>query len=66
MELAVQAHDEDKRVYTVKEIAQILGISKNTAYAFVNEEKGFNTVRIKNKILISRKSFDEWLDRNAV
>jgi len=59
-------HDEDKRVYTVKEIAQILGISKNAAYTFVNDENGFNTVRIGNRILVSRKSFDEWLDKNGV
>lgn len=53
--------DENKRVYTVKEIAEILGISKTMAYNLVNEGI-FKTVRIGAAIRISKKSFDEWLD----
>ena len=52
---------DDKRVYTVKEIAAILGISLTMAYELV-KEGNFKTVKIGAAIRISRKSFDEWLD----
>ena len=53
---------ETKRIYTVEEIAKLLGIGKTTAYALVKEGH-FKIVRIGSAIRISRQSFDEWLDR---
>ena len=51
----------DKRTYTVKEIARILGIGRTSAYILVKEGH-FKIVRIGNAIRISKRSFDEWLD----
>jgi excisionase family DNA binding protein len=51
----------EKRVYSVDEIAEILDISKNSAYDLIKEGL-FNIVRIGSAIRISKKSFDEWLD----
>ena len=51
----------NKRVYTVEEIENILGISKNTAYALVKSGE-FHSVKIGGQYRISKKSFDEWLD----
>lgn len=51
----------DKRVYSVDEIAEILQISKGSAYELIKEGE-FNTVRIGSAIRVSKKSFDDWLD----
>ena len=51
----------EKRVYTVDEIVDILGISKTTAYQLV-KSGAFRIVRAGGQIRISKKSFDKWLD----
>ena len=51
----------EKRIYTVDEIQDILGIGRNSAYALVKSGV-FHSVRIGGYIRISKKSFDEWLD----
>lgn len=68
METALNTHDDicEKRTYTVAEIGKLLGISRNAAYTFVNTETGFKSVRIGASIRISKKSFDEWLDRQEL
>lgn len=52
----------DKRVYTVDEIQDILCISKTTAYNLVKQQY-FRCVKVGGRYRISKKSFDEWLDR---
>lgn len=52
----------EKRIYTVDEIQDILGIGRNSAYALVKSGV-FHSVRIGGNIRISKKSFDEWLDK---
>lgn len=52
----------DKRTYTVKEIADILGIGKTAAYKLVHTGV-FKTVQIGTTIRVSRQSFDDWLDK---
>jgi excisionase family DNA binding protein len=54
-----------KRTYTVPEIAELLGIGRTSAYNFV-KEKHFKVVKIGNSIRISKKSFDEWLDKENI
>jgi len=54
----------EKRIYTVDEIQDILGIGRNSAYNLV-KSGAFHSVRIGGNIRISKKSFDEWLDRQA-
>lgn len=51
----------EKRIYTVDEIQDILGIGRNSAYNLVKSGV-FHSVRIGGNIRISKKSFDEWLD----
>ena len=51
----------DKRVYTVDEIQDILGIGRTSAYSLV-KQKVFHSVRVGGSIRISKKSFDAWLD----
>lgn len=52
----------DKRTYTVKEIADILGIGKTAAYKLVHTGV-FKTAQIGTTIRVSRQSFDDWLDK---
>ena len=53
----------EKRIYTVSEIMDILNISQATAYSLI--KKGlFRTVRVGGQHRISKKSFDEWLDNS--
>jgi len=62
---AISADSESpfiKRTYTVDEIQDILGISRSSAYNFVKQGL-FRTVRVGGSIRISKKSFDEWLDK---
>ena len=62
MEMAIMQQPVcQRRVYTVKEIAEILGISKNAAYDLVKSENGFVTVRIGKTIRVPIEPFDEWL-----
>ena len=53
--------NDEKRIYTVEEIAKILNISRTFAYTLVKENH-FKSVKIGAAIRISKKSFDEWLD----
>ncbi len=68
IEHTLSSHDEDitenngeKRVYDIKEIQSILGISKTTAYALIKQAP-FRVVHIGNAIRISKVDFDRWLD----
>lgn len=51
----------EKRCYSVGDIREILGISKTTAYSLIKENQ-FRTIMVGGKYLISKKSFDTWLD----
>ena len=52
----------ENRTYTVEDIAQMLNIGRTSAYNLTTEGH-FKIVRIGNTIRISKKSFDEWLDK---
>ena len=53
-----------KRCYTVPEIAEILGVSRPSVYALIKRgEFAYNVVG--GKYIISKKSFDEWLDNGT-
>ena len=52
----------EKRCYTVKEIQEMLGISRPTVYDLLQQNQ-FRWLRIGNKYRISKNSFDEWLDQ---
>jgi len=54
---------EQKRTYSVVEIASILEISKKRAYSLC-DSGCFKIVRIGRAIRVSKSSFDKWLDEN--
>ena len=51
----------EKRIYTIDEIQDILGISRSTAYKLVKSNV-FHYVKVGGHYRISKKSFDQWLD----
>lgn len=53
---------QEKRCYTVKELQEILGISRPTVYELLKKNQ-FRWIQIGTKYRISKKSFDEWLDK---
>lgn len=53
----------EKRVYTVGEIMEILGISHCTAYALIKSGQ-FKSVKVGKGYRISKVSFDNWLNEN--
>ena len=60
-ETAYIESDYDKRIYTVEEIQDTLGVSKTSAYNLVKSNV-FHSVKIGDHYRISKKSFDKWLD----
>lgn len=55
----------EQRTYTVENVADILSIGRSSAYNLVKEGH-FKTVRIGTTIRVSKKSFDEWLDKQNI
>lgn len=53
-----------KMTLTVKELAEELNISRNTAYQLA-DQKDFPSFRIGRRLLINRAMLQEWLNQNA-
>lgn len=53
----------EKRCYTVKELQEILDVSKPTIYELLKKNE-FRWILLGSKYRISKASFDEWLDKN--
>lgn len=49
----------EKRTYTVQEVANILGISRNHAYEYIGKI-GVRVIRIGATIRIPKTDFEEW------
>lgn len=54
----------EKRCYTVKELQEILGISRPTVYELLKMEL-FSWVKIGTTYRISKNSFDKWFDEQV-
>lgn len=53
----------EKRCYTVKDLQEILGVSRPSVYDLL-KKKEFRWILVGGKYRISKKSFDAWLDEN--
>ena len=60
--MAITVNEAEKRCYTVKEVQDILGISRPTVYELLKKNE-FRWIQIGTKYRISKKSFDGWLDK---
>ena len=54
----------EKICYTVKELQEILGISRPTVYELLKMEV-FSWVKIGTTYRISKNSFDKWFDEQV-
>ena len=53
---------QEKRCYTVKDLQEILEISRPTVYELLKRHE-FRWIKVVKNYRISKKSFDEWLDQ---
>ena len=53
----------EKRCYTVKDLQEILGVSRPSVYDLLKKNE-FRWILGGGKYRISKKSFDAWLDEN--
>lgn len=53
-----------KRVYSVSEAAEVLGISRSRMYELV-KIKGFPMFNVGTRILVSIKGLERWIDEQA-
>jgi len=60
----MEADSMDKLTVTVEEMAEIVGVSRPTAYDLIHKE-GFPTVRIGRRIVIPLDSLKRWLEEQA-
>lgn len=51
-----------KKTYTIDEIATLMNISMKSAYALV-KSGAFHYVRVGRAIRVSKESFDRWLNQ---
>lgn len=51
----------EKRVYSVQEAAEVLGVSRSKMYEFVKSE-GFPVLYIGKRILVPIKALDNWIE----
>lgn len=51
----------EKRCYTVKDLQDILGMSRPSVYDLLKKNE-FRWILVGGKYRISKKSFDTWLD----
>ncbi len=54
----------EKLTCSIEEMAELLGISKPTAYKLANSE-GFPLLKIGKRKLIPLQRFLEWVDKNS-
>lgn len=52
--------EKNTKVYAVRDLQAILGISKANAYALTHRE-GFPVLRVGRRLLIPKAALDEWL-----
>ena len=58
-------NDNNKQVYTVQEIMEILSISKNAAYNFIKNNPLFKVFNVGNVYRINKRSFDSWINGDS-
>ncbi len=54
---------EEKKIYNVKEVQAMLGVSRQAVYELLRREE-FSYVVVAGRYCISKESFDNWLDHN--
>ncbi len=53
--------DNERKVYTVQEVAEMLGISTSHAYGLA-KQKMFPTLMLGKRLVVPKRKFDAWLE----
>ena len=59
-----KSYDELPLMLSVHDVAEVLGISKSSAYVLA-KEKGFPTLKSGTRVVIPRDRFIEWINKNV-
>jgi len=54
----------EKLTYSIPEVAQVLGVSKPTAYNLANS-KGFPVLHIGKRKVVPAQGLQEWIQKNS-
>ena len=54
----------EKLTYSVTEAAEALGVSRPTMYELIHREE-FPSLKVGNRVLISRRRLVEWVDQQV-
>ena len=58
-----KSYDDLPLMLSVHDVAEVLGISKSSAYVLV-KEKGFTKLKIGARVVVPREKFIEWINKN--
>ena len=58
-----KSYHELPLMLSVHDVAEVLGISKSSAYVLV-KEKGFPKLKIGARVVVPREKFIEWINKN--
>ena len=58
-----KSYDDLPLMMSVHDVAEVLGISKSSAYMLV-KEKGFPRLKIGARVVVPREKFIEWINKN--
>ena len=57
--------DTDMKFITVKELAELLQIGRNTAYELVNNKPDFPVIRLRGRLIIPVAALETWISENT-
>lgn len=63
-ESVYKSYDELPLFLNAKLIAQVQGISPSSGYELLHQQ-GFPTLKIGNRIVVSKEKFIQWVERNT-
>ena len=58
-----KSYDDLPLMLSVHDVAEVLGISKSSAYV-LTKEKGFPILKIGARVVVPREKFIEWINKN--
>ena len=64
MKSTIKNYDELPLYLNATDIANLLGVSKSTAYELMSNDE-FPSIRLGGRVLVERDKFINWLDKKA-
>ena len=52
----------ETKIYTIQDVAQMLGISRSFVYQMIKEDK-IPVVRLGRRVIIPKLKFDKWFEQ---